>query len=314
MKILVTGVAGAIGSNLSERLISLGHNVIGIDSFNDYYDVSIKKTNAHDIEKKGVMVINKNLVTDDISKEIKNVEMVYHLAAQPGISLATLFDDYLKNNIIATYKLIESVKNLPTLKAFINGSTSSVYGPIAKGNEGSETKPNSYYGVTKLGAEQLALSYFRGQKLPVINLRLFSVYGERERPDKFFYKLIKSIYENSELNMFEGSDKHMRSYTYVGDILDGCVSVLGHIEECLGQTFNLGNGKSVSTKEALKTVEELMGKKANIKIVPARLGDQKETKANIEKARKILGYNPRTDLRTGLKKQIDWYGEKIFRK
>jgi UDP-glucuronate 4-epimerase len=314
MKILVTGAAGAIGSHLAERLIKEGHEVIGIDALTSYYDPRIKEATGKFLEYKGVQMHYENLLSDDLEKLFNGVQAVFHLAAQPGLSSTTPFEDYLNNNIIATHKLLEASKLVPTLELFVNASTSSVYGDFANGPETTLPSPTSNYGVTKLSAEQLALSYYRNSKLPVVNVRLFSVYGERERPEKFFFKLIKSLYEGSEITMYEGSENHIRSYTYISDIVDGLVSVLEKKNNILGETFNLGNDKTNTTGEGLKIVEDLMGKKANIKVTPKRSGDQLETGAKIDKARQLLGYNPKVDFKSGLKKEIDWYGEFIYGK
>lgn len=314
MKILVTGAAGAIGSHLVEKLVEEGHEVIGVDALTDYYDPRIKKITSKTLEDKGAEMHHIDIVSGDIASLAQDVDFVFHLAAQPGISSTTSFDDYLRNNIVATQKVLEAVKSNSNLKAFFNASTSSVYGKYANGPEADLPQPTSYYGVTKLAAEQLALSYFRDKSLPVVNLRFFSVYGERERPEKFFHKLIKSLHEDSEITMYEGSEDHVRSYSYIGDIIDGCMGAFKNYDQILGETFNLGNDKTNTTGEGLRIVEELMGKKAKIKIAPKRQGDQIETGAKIDKARKILGLNPKTDLRTGLKKEIDWYKEFIHGK
>lgn len=314
MKILVTGAAGAIGSHLSERLVRDGHEVIGIDALTSYYNPDLKRATAEILESQGIKMHYKNLLDDSIQDIFGGVEVIFHMAAQPGISSTTPFEHYVDNNIWATHKILEIAKNLPSLKLFVNASTSSVYGAVANGPETTHPLPTSNYGVTKLAAEQLALSYYRTLNLPVTNIRFFSVLGERERPEKFFFKLIKSLYEDSEITMHEGSKDHLRSYTYVGDIINGCIKVLDNIDKVLGETFNLGNDKIHTTGEALKMVEELMNKEAKIRIIPKRPGDQLETGARIDKARTMLGYNPETDLKSGLKKEIDWYGEFIHGK
>lgn len=314
MKILVTGAAGAIGSHLSERLIQEGHTVIGIDALTSYYDPRIKEATGKQLEAEGIRMVYQNLISDDIEDIVNDAEVIFHLAAQPGISATTSFDDYLNNNIVATWKLLEAAKKGNNLKAFFNASTSSVYGAHAQGPETDAPQPTSHYGVTKLAAEQLALSYGRDKRVPVVNLRFFSVYGERERPEKFFFKLIKALYEDTDITMFEGSEGHVRSYSYVGDIVEGCIQALNKHSEIIGETFNLGNDTTNTTGEGLRIVEELMGKKAKIKKLPRRPGDQLETGARIDKARTSLGYSPTTDLRSGLKKEIDWYGENIHGK
>ncbi len=314
MKIVVTGAAGAIGSHLSERLVQAGHQVVGIDALTDYYDPRLKEATAKILETQGVEMHYKNLLEDETLKLVEDVQVVFHLAAQPGISSTTPFEHYLNNNIVVTHKLVEKLKENKNLEAFINASTSSVYGAQANGPEWTEPKPSSWYGVTKLGAEQLALSAYRTFGLPVVNIRFFSVYGERERPEKFFHKLIKAIYEDKEITLYDGSENHIRSYSYVGDIVDGCMKALEKRKEILGETFNLGNDKTNTTGEGLKFIEEIMGKKAKIKVVPKRAGDQLETGAVIEKARRVLGYEPKTDLKTGLEKEVKWYGESVYGK
>lgn len=314
MKIVITGAAGAIGSHLSERLNSLGHEVLGVDSLTSYYNPEIKKATARELENQGIKIVYKDLAEDNLKEEFENAEIIFHLAAQPGISASTPFTDYLKNNFIATQKILESVVGSKNLKAFINASTSSVYGAMANGPETSVPEPTSNYGVTKLASEQLVMSYFRSLNLPAINLRFFSVYGERERPEKFFYKLIKSMYEDSEITVYEGSENHVRSYSYIGDIIDGCIAAMETRDDILGETFNLGNSETNTTGEGIAYVEEIMGKKANINKVPKRLGDQLETGAKIDKAKKAFGYIPKTDLKTGLEKEIKWYGEKVHGK
>lgn len=314
MKIIITGAAGAIGSHLAERLLTQGHEVVGIDALTPYYDPRLKEATCKLLEKKGVNMHYKNLLNDDIFPLFNGAQAIFHMAAQPGISATTPFEDYLNNNIVATYRVLEIARELPNLEVFINASTSSVYGAVANGPETVAPAPTSNYGVTKLAAEQLALSYYRDKGLPVVNIRFFSVLGERERPEKYFFKLIKSLYEGSEITMYEGSENHIRSYTYVGDIINGCMKVLEKRKDVLGETFNLGNDQTCTTGEAMRMVESLMAKKAKVKIVPKRSGDQLETGAKIDKARSLLDYKPETDLKTGLKKEIDWYGEFVHGK
>lgn len=309
MKILVTGAAGFIGSHMCEALVSSGHKVIGLDSMSDYYNVKQKEINVDGIIKAGVDFIEKDLSRDDILPFLSEIDVVFHFAAQPGISANVSFDSYEKNNILATYRLLESIKSISTLKLFINISTSSVYGISATSDENGETKPASYYGVTKLAAEQLSLSYYRSYNLPVTSFRLFSVYGERERPDKLYPKLISSIILDKSFDLYKGSDKHIRSYTYVGDIVQGLILSLDNIDKCVGQIFNLGTNEPATTGDAISIVEEILSKKAIINVIPKRSGDQNETSANIEKIKKIIGYEPKTSLKEGLKKEVEWVKE-----
>lgn len=314
MKILVTGAAGFIGSHLSERLVSLGHEVVGIDSFTDYYARALKNLNATDIKSAGVKLFELDLVGSNLKEAVDGVNYIYHLAAQPGISSKVPFTDYVRNNLLATEHLLESVLGLETLKCFVNIGTSSIYGAHATDNEDAAPKPTSYYGVTKLASEQLVLAYNRDKGLPACSFRPFSVYGERERPEKLYPKLIKSILEGTEFPLFEGSDKHIRSYTYVGDIIDGLVSAIDNVDVVNGQIFNLGTDKTITTGEGISIIENVLGKKANIKVVPKRAGDQLETSANINKIKSLLGYSPKVLPEEGLKKEAEWYKSKVFGK
>jgi nucleoside-diphosphate-sugar epimerase len=314
MKILVTGVAGAIGSHVAEYFASLGHEVIGVDILTPYYDRAIKEINLADVVASGVKVHLCDLAEDDLTHFMSGVDIVLHFAAQPGISVTTPFEDYVRNNITATHRLLEASRKDLGLKGFVHISTSSIYGARADGDETTEPKPTSYYGVTKLAAEQLALSYHREMGLPVTVLRLFSVYGPRERPEKLYHKLIKSILEDKDFPIHEGSEHHVRSYTNIEDIIQACDLVVKNIELVNGEIFNIGNDQTVTTGEGIKVIERLIGKPARLIIVPRRHGDQAETSARIEKARRILGYAPRVGIEEGLAKQIAWYREKLHNK
>jgi UDP-glucuronate 4-epimerase len=312
MNILVTGAAGFIGSHLAERLAAEGHAVRGIDCLTDYYARALKELNARAVKERGAEILPLDLATDDLHTTMQGIEVVYHLAAQPGLSATTSFETYARNNITATYRLLEALRGSASLRGFVNISTSSVYGLDATGPETAEPRPTSFYGVTKLAAEQLALAYTRNGWLPACSLRIFSVYGPRERPEKLYSKLIRCMFEDRPFPLFEGSEHHLRSYTYVGDIIDGFVAVLHHLERCTGEIVNLGSDTAITTGEGIRIVEELMGKPARILTVPKRAGDQLKTHANIEKARRLLGYAPATTPREGLARQIEWYREQVL--
>ncbi len=314
MKILVTGAAGFIGSHLSERLSDLGHTVLGLDCLNDNYTLALKKLNIEDLAAKGITVLPFDLSEADLSAAVEGIEIVYHAAAQPGISASTPFQTYIKNNVNATYRLVEALRPSDTFLGLINISTSSVYGSEATKDETAETKPTSYYGVTKLAAEQLILAYHRDQGFPACSMRLYSVYGPRERPEKLYPKLIGCILEDRPFPLFEGSEHHMRSYTYVGDIVDGLVAVLDNLECCFGEIFNIGSDAAITTGEGIRTVEKIIGRKVRLDRRPRRPGDQLKTHAKIDKARRVLGYNPSTPVEEGLRETVAWYEERILGK
>ncbi|MFX0095309.1 MAG: NAD-dependent epimerase/dehydratase family protein, partial [Candidatus Hodarchaeota archaeon] len=314
MKILVTGVAGFIGSHLAERLADLGHKVVGIDCFTDYYALDLKKMNAKDVQQKGVQIYELDLATDDLKPALLDVEFIYHLAAQPGISATTTLETYVRNNIIATHRLVDACQTLSSLQCFINVSTSSVYGAQATDSEETPPKPTSFYGVTKLAAEQLVLAFQRENQFPACSLRIFSVYGPRERPEKLYPILIRSILEGTPFPLFEGSESHSRSYTFIDDIVDAFITVLDNPDRVIGEIFNIGSDVEMKTGETIKIVEDILGKQAQKLIKPKRPGDQLRTCANIDKARRLLGYNPKTKIEDGLAAEVEWYKNRIFRK
>jgi UDP-glucuronate 4-epimerase len=311
MRILVTGAAGFIGSHLGERLAALGHTVIGLDSLTDYYSRALKQRNVQLLREQGMAVLPLDLAVDDLSDAMKDVEIVYHLAAQPGISATASYDTYVRNNLTATYRLIEAARQNDSLRGFVNVATSSVYGANATGDEETVPRPTSYYGVTKLAAEQLALAYQREKGFPACSFRPFSVYGPRERPDKLYPTLIRALLTDQPFPMFEGAEQHLRSYTYVADIVDGLIAPLAAFERCVGEIFNLGTDTAITTAEGIRIVEELVGKSARIARQPRRAGDQSMTHANIAKARRILGYNPPTTPREGLAQTVAWYRQQL---
>jgi nucleoside-diphosphate-sugar epimerase len=313
MNIVVTGAAGFIGSHLCERLAALGHAVEGIDCFSPFYDARLKQDNAASLHSRGVTIHKLDLAEDHLDDILSRVEAVYHCAAQPGLSSSSTFDSYVRNNLTATFRLLESAARAPRQPRLINIATSSVYGATATGPETSEPRPTSFYGVTKLAAEQLALAYGRDRGLPVCSLRLFSVYGPRERPDKLYPRLIRSLLLGTSLPLFEGSEQHRRSYTYVDDIVDGLVAVLERWDSCQGEIFNIGNDQAITTGRGIRIVEDIIGHPVKAEHVPRRSGDQLATQADITKARKVLSYNPTTAPEEGLRKTVAWYREYLGR-
>jgi len=310
MKVLVTGAAGFIGSHTAERLHDLGHDVIGIDNFSAYYDVSLKELNAKTLSKKNIPVHKVDIRTDHLENFIpSDLDFIFHFSAQPGISSTSTFEDYFTNNVLGTQRLLDLFEKRAKKPFFVNIATSSIYGLVATLKEDDAPLPASWYGVTKLAAEQLVLAYSRRNLLKSTSLRLYSVYGPRERPDKLYTRLIDCGLNNKNFPLYEGSEKHLRSFTYVQDIVDGIVSVIGKKEVANGEIFNLGTETESTTAEGIATVEAILGIKIDMEINPSRAGDQSRTKANINKARKLLNYNPQTTLKEGLEAQVEWYKE-----
>ena len=311
MKILVTGAAGFIGSHLAQRLKALGHDVHGIDNFDGYYSRSLKDSNAEVLRTQGIKISEVDLAGAQLDHFLQDIEIIYHLAAQPGISENVPFRSYLRNNVIATQRLAKACQASNTLQCFVNVSTSSVYGVYATSTEDAETKPTSHYGTTKLAAEQIILSMQRSNGFPACSLRIFSVYGPRERPDKLYPRVIASILGNHEFSLYEGSLEHSRSFTYVDDVVDAFVLILNKTDVSIGEIINIGSETEITTRRGIEIVEEITGRKALFRSMPARDGDQLRTLANIEKAKRLLDYSPSTTPEEGLAQQISWYRDKL---
>jgi len=314
MKLFITGVAGHIGSNLAICAKDRGLSVVGVDSFTDYYSPQLKRNTAEFLRNSGVDVREIDITDPKLANHLSDCEAIIHLAAQPGISNKVPWESYHRNNIIATHELLESAKGNENLKIFVNIAPSSCYGLEATVSEDTAPKPASWYGATKLAAEQEALSLQRSAGFPACSLRLFSVFGERERPDKLFPKLIRAISNEEEFTLYEGSLDHRRSFTYVKDICEGILMVIDNYRSSIGEVFNLGTNESFSTGEAIRTVENIIGSRVKIKTVPKRAGDQKATTAVIDKIRNKIGWKPTTELYDGLSNMIKWYHQDIHRK
>lgn len=308
MKILVTGAAGFIGSHTAERLQSLGHEVVGVDNFSPYYSVELKELNTKALTDAGISMIRQDLRTENLFEVLPlDVDYIFHFAAQPGISTTSTFEDYFTNNILATKNLVDYALACENLKLFVNIGTSSIYGLEATFPEDFAPEPASHYGVTKLAAEQLVLQKSREAKFKACSLRLYSVIGPRERPEKMYTKLIALGLNDEAFPLFEGSDTHLRSFTYVGDIVDGVVSVIGKENAVDGEIVNLGTEVEHTTQDGIEAVEKMLGKKIKVNVIAKRAGDQLRTKANIDKARKLLNYDPKTTLLEGVEAQVAWY-------
>ncbi|MEZ4860013.1 MAG: NAD-dependent epimerase/dehydratase family protein [Caldilineaceae bacterium] len=303
---LVTGAAGFVGSHLCEKLLSQGHTVHGLDAFIPYYPRPLKEKNLENLrEQSGFHFHEVDLRSDDLKKLAQGVDVIFHLAAMAGLRRSwSEFDSYMTCNIQATQRLLEAAVQTD-VEHFINISTSSVYGRFATGNEESPVEPVSPYGITKLAAEQLCRAYERNYQLPVTICRLFSVYGPRQRPDMGYNIFIHAMLHN-ELITIDGDGTDSRSNTFVTDCVQGLVLAFEQREKSAGETFNIGGGEEVNVLEVLAMLEELSGIKPRVTHGPARAGDQRRTVADITKARRLLGYDPRTTVLDGLRAQLAW--------
>lgn len=307
MRAVVTGAAGFIGSHLSERLLKSGAEVIGIDSFLDYYPRRIKEMNLNGPRAHPrFQFLEQNLLNVDWPKLLNGVDVVFHLAAQAGVraSWSKNFLVYTKNNIEATQLMLEESKN-SKLKKFVFASTSSVYGDTADipMHEESVLKPVSPYGVTKLAAEGLCYLYWKNFGVPCVSLRYFTVYGPRQRPDMGFYKFFLALLENREIMIFEDGNQ-TRDFTYIDDIVNGTIrSAEKGIE---GKTYNLGGGSRITVNQVLQMIKEISELNPQVRYVEKQKGDMRHTYASTDEARNDFGYAPGVTVQEGLKQEYNW--------
>jgi nucleoside-diphosphate-sugar epimerase len=310
MRIVVTGAAGFIGSNLCRDLLAAGHVVTGIDAFTDYYPRWIKERNVVPLRKEpGFDLLEEDLDAMDLASVLGGAEAVYHLAAQAGVraSWGRSFDVYTRNNIQVTQKLLEASRDLG-LKKFIYASSSSVYGltPVLPMAETNLVQPLSPYGVSKLAAEQLCFLYFKNFGLPAVSLRFFTVYGPSQRPDMAFHKFFKAMAEDREFNVF-GDGRQTRDFTFVADVVRANLAALEMGRP--GETYNVGGGHRRTLADVIGVMEGISGVAARVHWADRQKGDVPDTWADIAKARKDLDYSPRTELEDGLRQEWLWVRE-----
>jgi len=303
MKCLVTGAAGFIGSHLCERLLRDGHEVAGLDAFIPYYPRAIKEANLAAARTHPRFAFHPyDLRNDPLDDVLKDVDVVFHLAAMAGLTRSWIdFDLYVGCNLTATQRLVEAVHRNGGVKRFLYASTSSVYGKFSSGDEALPTKPISPYGVTKLASENLCRAY-EDHGLPLVVLRYFSVYGPRQRPEMGYYRFIHALLHDEPIVVY-GDGQQVRGNTYIEDCIEATVAA---VQAPIGETYNLGGGETASVWDILARLEKLTGRRAATRQEPARPGDQRYTFADTTKLSRHLGWQPRTDLDTGLARQIEW--------
>ena len=312
MKILVTGAAGFIGSNLAEKLARRGDEVVGLDNFNDYYDPAKKRANEARLEA----YPNFKMIEADIRDrrcmfdifEAERFEAVAHLAAMAGVRNAVLHPDlYVEVDLNGTQHLMDAARAAGSVGNFVFASTSSVYGnttqiPFVETDPCD--RPLQPYAAAKRAAEILGYTYHHLYGLSFTAIRFFTVYGPNGRPDMMAYLLAESISKGIQIPLYDGGQMY-RDWTYVDDITDGVVAAL---ERPLGyEIINLGRGEPTLLADFVAMMESLAGRKANVVNTPRLAADFLRNEADISKARRLLGYNPQVSVDEGVKAFWEWY-------
>ena len=308
MRTLVTGAAGFVGSHLTKRLCDEGFDVVGIDSFTDYYDVALKRMNADSAVRAGAKIIDADLNKVDLDRALDGVEVVFHLAGQPGVrsSWGKEFSAYSYSNIDATQRLLEACRGKQNLRRVVYASSSSVYGDAERypTSESDRPQPISPYGVTKLAAEHLCSLYAKCYEVPTVSLRYFTVYGPRQRPDMAFTRFAEAAVRDQEITVY-GSGEQTRDFTYVGDVVEANV-LAATCDITPGTVLNVAGGSHTSVNEVLQIFEKLAGSQLLVKRVDAVAGDVRRTGGDTTAIRSVLGWRPKVLLEDGIARQFDW--------
>jgi UDP-glucuronate 4-epimerase len=307
--VLVTGAAGFIGSHLSEALLARGHRVRGLDALTEFYDPARKRANLVPLlASRDFHFVEDDLLTADLGRVLDGVTAIVHLAGEPGVtsSWGPSFVRYVDRNVLATQRLLEASCGR-SVRRFVYASSSSVYGGEAEALVArAEPRPFSPYGVSKLAAETLVGAYAVNHGLSTVSLRYFSVYGPRQRPDMAAHRFIEALLDGLPLTVF-GDGSQTRDFTYVQDIVRATVLALT-ADLPPAAVLDVASGHPVSVSSLIGCLNELLGiAKASVQQHDERPGDVPSTAGNIAVTRAHLGWTATTDLRTGLRRQLQWH-------
>lgn len=305
-RVLVTGVAGFIGSHLAEALLAGGSEVVGIDCLTDYYDPRLKEANLAGLRAHPrFRFVRADLNEVDLEPVAAGVDTVFHQAAQAGVraSWGREFTTYTRQNVDATQRLLEFWKGRP-LRRFVYASSSSVYGETDElpMREDAPVRPHSPYGVTKLAGELLARLYHRNFGVPTVSLRYFTVYGPRQRPDMGFRRFIGWLLEGQPVVIY-GDGRQTRDFTFIDDAVEANLAAAER--GVAGAVYNIGGGSRVTVREVLDLLTRLVGR-GEVRYETRQHGDVTHTYADTSRARADLGFAPRVGLAEGLERQVAW--------
>ena len=333
MKILITGAAGFIGFHTTKKFVELGHEVVGIDNLNNYYDVNLKKSRLQQIKSKSFTFIECDFANNAMLEQIfaeHNFQKVIHLGAQAGVRHSLSHpQDYVQSNLVGFVNILEACRHAK-ISHLVYASSSSVYGMNEKipfSESDNVDHPISLYAATKKSNELIAHTYSHLYDLPTTGLRFFTVYGPWGRPDMAYFLFTKAILENKEINIYNNGLME-RDFTYIDDVVNGIVKISDlpperHSLEASDsplsndlvapyRIFNIGNNKPEQLMHFIETIEECLGKKAKKKYLPMQPGDVIKTFADIDNLYDAVAYKPTTSIAIGIKSFVDWY--KIYYK
>jgi UDP-glucuronate 4-epimerase len=329
MHVLVTGVAGFIGHHLALRLLARGDSVVGIDNLNDYYDVKLKENRLKRFPADAKFSFRKLDIThrSDVQAlfEEQKFDAVVNLAAQAGVRYSiTNPHAYIDANIVGFINLIEGARHT-SVKHFVFASSSSVYGANTRlplSEDDNVDHPLSLYAATKKANELMAHSYANLFQLPCTGLRFFTVYGPWGRPDMALFKFTKAILADEPIQVFNHGNM-VRDFTYIDDIVEGVVRVIDAtaapdptwsgdspnpaISYAPYRIFNIGNNNPVQLMRYINALEDCLGKKAKMDMLPMQPGDVPATAADVSRLQNAVDFRPKTEVETGIAKFVDWY-------
>jgi UDP-glucuronate 4-epimerase len=317
MRQVVTGSAGFIGRHVCNELLDAGHEVVGVDAFTDYYDPAVKRANAAWLaRRRGYTGVELDLATgrrggssgadgSDLDALLDGADGVIHLAGQPGVRLswADGFPYYVERNVVASQCVLEAARRTGVPRLVL-ASSSSVYGnaPMCPTPETAPTRPFSPYGVTKLAMEDLARAYVANWGLPVVALRYFTVYGPAQRPDMGMHRFIERAASGEPVAVY-GDGEQVRDFTYVADAARATIAALT-ADLAPGTVLNVAGGRSTTVNHVLDLVSECVGRDIDRRRLPEQPGDVRATGGAIDRARRLLRWEPEVPLAEGIKRQV----------
>jgi UDP-glucuronate 4-epimerase len=308
VRALLTGCAGFIGSHLTESLLADDHEVIGVDCFNDNYARPEKLRNLERAQNwDSFDFVPVDLARGDLDDLVEGCDTVFHLAAEPGVrgSWGTRFEQYVRNNVLATQHLLEATERRPGTR-FVYASSSSIYGQAERMPTTEDTHPAPYspYGVTKLAGEHLTRAYQANMGVDSICLRYFSVYGPRQRPDMAFNIFCRSHLEDRPIELFGGDQT--RDFTFVADVV-AATRAAATTTDLPSRVYNVGGGSRVSLTAVLDLLIELSSRSPTVNRIETQPGDVRDTGADISLAKRELGYAPAVTIEAGLQAEWEWF-------